>query len=36
MNVIKTDQFDNVQKILLGYSPIGSPLMSVFMYIAIS
>ena len=33
MNVIKTDQFDNVQKILLGYSPIGSPLMSVFMYV---
>ena len=33
MNVIKTDQFDSVQMIQLGYSPIGSPLMSVFMYV---
>lgn len=33
MNVVKTDQFDSVQMIQLGYSPIGSPLMSVFMYV---
>ena len=33
MNVVKTDQFDSVQMIQLGYSPAGSPLMSVFMYV---
>ena len=33
MNVVKTDHFDSVQMIQLGYSPIGSPLMSVFMYV---
>jgi glyoxylase-like metal-dependent hydrolase (beta-lactamase superfamily II) len=32
MNIVKTDQFDGVQMIQLGYSPIGSPFMSVFMY----
>ena len=32
MNLIKADQFDSVQMIQLGYSPLGSPLMSVFMY----
>ena len=34
MNVIETDQFEEVEMIRLGYSPIGSPLMSVLMYIA--
>ncbi len=33
MNVIETDQFDDVELIHLGYSPIGSPLMSVLIYI---
>ena len=33
MNVIKSDFFGEVEMIQLGYSPIGSPLMSVFMYV---
>ena len=33
MNIIETDQFDQVQMIRLGYGPIGSPLMSVWMYV---
>ncbi len=33
MNVVKTDKFDSVQMIRLGYGPIGPPLMSVFMYV---
>ncbi len=33
MNVIKRDLFGEVEMIQLGYSPIGSPLMSVFMYV---
>jgi glyoxylase-like metal-dependent hydrolase (beta-lactamase superfamily II) len=33
MNVVKTDQFDCVQMIRLGYGPIGPPVMSVFMYV---
>jgi glyoxylase-like metal-dependent hydrolase (beta-lactamase superfamily II) len=33
MNVIETDQFEQVQMIRLGYGPIGSPLMSVWMYV---
>jgi glyoxylase-like metal-dependent hydrolase (beta-lactamase superfamily II) len=33
MNVVKTGQFDSVQMIQIGYSPIGSPPMSVFMYV---
>jgi glyoxylase-like metal-dependent hydrolase (beta-lactamase superfamily II) len=33
MNVIKSDFFGEVEMIRLGYSPIGSPLMSVFMYV---
>ncbi|MGD8471473.1 MAG: MBL fold metallo-hydrolase [Desulfobacteraceae bacterium] len=32
MNIIKTDRFDSVDMIQLGYSPIGSPFMSVFIY----
>jgi glyoxylase-like metal-dependent hydrolase (beta-lactamase superfamily II) len=33
MNIIKTEQFDSVQMIQLGYSPIGKPFMSVYIYI---
>ena len=33
MNIIKSDLFGEVEMIQLGYSPIGSPLMSVFMYV---
>ena len=33
MNVIKSDFFGEVEMIRLGYSPIGSPLMSVLMYV---
>lgn len=33
MNVIKRNLFGKVEMIQLGYSPIGSPLMSVFMYV---
>ena len=33
MNVIKSDLYGEVEMIQLGYSPIGSPLMSVFMYV---
>lgn len=33
MNVIKNDFFGEVEMIQLGYAPIGSPLMSVFMYV---
>ena len=33
MKVIETDQFEQVQMFRLGYSPIGSPLMSVWMYV---
>ena len=33
MNVIETDQFEQVRMFRLGYSPIGSPLMSVWMYV---
>ena len=33
MNLIKTEHFDGVQMIRLGYGPIGSPLMAVCMYV---
>lgn len=33
MNVVETDQFERVKMIRLGYGPIGSPLMSVWMYV---
>ena len=33
MNVIKSDLFDEVEMIQLGYGPVGSPLMSVYMYV---
>ena len=33
MNVIKSDFLGEVEMIQLGYGPIGSPLMSVFMYV---
>ncbi len=33
MNLIKTEHFDSVQMIRLGYGPIGPPLMAVFMYV---
>ena len=33
MNIVKTDYFGEVESIRLGYSPIGPPLMSVFMYV---
>jgi glyoxylase-like metal-dependent hydrolase (beta-lactamase superfamily II) len=33
MKVIETDRFEQVKMIRLGYSPIGSPLMSVWMYV---
>lgn len=34
MNIIKSERVDEVETIRLGYSPIGSPVMSVLMYIA--
>jgi len=33
MNLIKTEHFDSVQMIRLGYGPIGPPVMAVFMYV---
>ena len=33
MKAIETDQFEQVKMIRLGYSPIGRPLMSVWMYV---
>ena len=33
MNIIKSEYFGDVEGIQLGYGPIGSPLMSVFMYV---
>ncbi|MBW2409295.1 MAG: MBL fold metallo-hydrolase [Deltaproteobacteria bacterium] len=33
MNIVKTDYFDEVESIRLGYGPIGPPLMSVFVYV---
>jgi glyoxylase-like metal-dependent hydrolase (beta-lactamase superfamily II) len=33
MNVIKTEHFDSVQMIQLGYGPVGPPLMAVFLYV---
>ena len=33
MNIVKTDHFDSVRMIQLGYGPVGPPLMSVFMYV---
>lgn len=33
MNIVKTDYFDQVEMIQLGYGPIGSPLMSVLFYV---
>jgi glyoxylase-like metal-dependent hydrolase (beta-lactamase superfamily II) len=32
MKIIKTDHFQEVEMIRLGYSPIGRPIMSVYMY----
>jgi glyoxylase-like metal-dependent hydrolase (beta-lactamase superfamily II) len=33
MNIVKTNHFDQVEMIQLGYGPIGPPLMSVFLYV---
>jgi glyoxylase-like metal-dependent hydrolase (beta-lactamase superfamily II) len=33
MNIVKSDYFNQVEMIQLGYGPIGSPFMSVFLYV---
>lgn len=33
MNIVKTEHFNQVEMIRLGYGPIGPPIMSVFLYV---